>query len=184
MFSRPLVIFKKQPGNKSRLQILAYGILISAADLADSSRVIVTEKAASLHTVPSVLGATRSVVVLLRAFDGGTWKKRTHFPDYLDYSAQSIRVGLLTPTHTRHGRARTFRDTHSRTHVRALCCDTAHSCIACRIKAIRTLQCILSLALSPSLFRSLAHGHSWACASTLRHMLARRFFIKLYRQIC
>lgn len=80
MFSRPLVIFKKnQPDNKSRLQILAYGILISAADLADSSGFIVTEKAASLHTVPSVLGATRSVVgdVLLRAFDGGTWKK-TH----------------------------------------------------------------------------------------------------------
>lgn len=46
-------------------------------------------------------------------------KKRSHFPYYLDYSAQSIRVGLLTPTHTARVCARTVRDTLARTYARS-----------------------------------------------------------------
>ena len=74
--------------------------------------------------------------------------------------------------------------THSRTHTCTLCCDTAHSCIACRIKAIRTSHCILSLS-------SLSHTHSLEVArarkhaqNALRHALKHGLFIKLHYQIC
>lgn len=71
-----------------------------------------------------------------------------------------------------------YTDTRERALTRTLCCDSAHSCIACRIKAIRTSHCFLSISLSlwhTSTSSPRAHTHTFTCrrAKTLKRSLKR-----------
>lgn len=82
VFRCPLVyLLKNTQAIKATCRILIVVGVASAADVADSSGFIVTEKAAfTPHCPPSVLRATRSIFghVLLRGFDRGKLEKNAH----------------------------------------------------------------------------------------------------------
>lgn len=85
-------------------------------------------------------------------------------------------LGFLTPTltYTRARANRGYAGFEKRAHACTFCCDTAHSCIACRIKAIRTSHCIFSL--SPS------HGPAFMQHSrTRQHTLKPTQILALYQ---
>lgn len=115
---------------------------------------------------------------------GELGEKRAHFPDYLDYSAQSIRVGLLTPTHA-HGtgvRAQFETRTHARTYARsAVTLLTAALPVGLKQSGhCNAFSPPLSLSLSSALSRTDTVGRARPHSDTCLHVASILNYIVKY----